>query len=96
MGSCKEKYTVYELHFDWKSLMAANRLEMREYIWIILLRVVPLLCNDRDIGGYTRTVSGQRLGKHVPIARQQILNNATVGLQQWNRRVFYVVSAERL
>jgi hypothetical protein len=26
----------------------------------------------------TATVSGQRLGKHVPLARQQILNNATV------------------
>jgi hypothetical protein len=32
---------------------------------------------------YTRAVSGQRLGKHVPVARQQILNNATVRLQQW-------------
>jgi hypothetical protein len=32
-------------------------------------------------------VSGQRLGKHVPVARQQILNNATVGLQQWKRGV---------
>jgi hypothetical protein len=27
---------------------------------------------------YTRPVSWQRLGKHVPIARQQILNNVTV------------------
>jgi hypothetical protein len=24
---------------------------------------------------YTRAVSGQRLGKHIPIARHQILNN---------------------
>jgi hypothetical protein len=30
---------------------------------------------------YTRPVSAQRLGKHVPVARQQILNNAAVGLQ---------------
>jgi hypothetical protein len=37
------------------------------------------------MGGYTRDVSGQRLGKHIPVARQQILNNGTVGLcvQQW-------------
>jgi hypothetical protein len=35
------------------------------------------------MGGYTRAVSGQRLSKHVPIARQQNLNNARVGLQQW-------------
>jgi hypothetical protein len=25
-----------------------------------------LLCNDSEMGGYTRAVSGQRLGKHVP------------------------------
>jgi hypothetical protein len=31
------------------------------------------------MGGYTRAVSGQRLGKHVPAARQQSLNNAKVG-----------------
>jgi hypothetical protein len=46
-------------------------------------RVEQLLCNDREMGGYTRSVSGQRLGKHVPVAMQQILNNATIGLQQW-------------
>jgi hypothetical protein len=27
-------------------------------------------------GGYTKAVSGKRLVKHVPIARQQIINNA--------------------
>jgi hypothetical protein len=48
------------------------------------------------MGGYTRAVSGQRLGKHVPFARQQILNNATVGLQQWKSYVFYVVRTEML
>jgi hypothetical protein len=50
----------------------------------ILWLVDPLLCDDREIGKYTRSVSGQRLSKHVPVAKQQILNNATVGLQQWN------------
>jgi hypothetical protein len=35
------------------------------------------------MGGYTVAVSGQRLGKHFPVARQQIFNSATVGLQQW-------------
>jgi ABC-type nitrate/sulfonate/bicarbonate transport system ATPase subunit len=29
----------------------------------------------------------QRLGKHVPVVRQQILNNAAVGLQQWKQDV---------
>jgi hypothetical protein len=38
----------------------------------------------------------QRLGKHIPVAKQQILNNAVVGLQQWKSCVFYVVRAERL
>jgi hypothetical protein len=33
-------------------------------------------------------VSGQRLGKHVPVAKQQILNNG--------RAVFYGVRAEVL
>jgi hypothetical protein len=46
------------------------------------------------MGEYTRAVSRQRFGKHV--ARQQILNNVTVGLQQRKRGVFYVVLAERL
>jgi hypothetical protein len=41
-------------------------------------------------------VSGQRLGKHVPVTRRQILNNATVRLQQWKSCVFYVVRAEML
>jgi hypothetical protein len=30
----------------------------------------PLLCNNCEMGSYTRAVSGQRLGKHVPVARQ--------------------------
>jgi hypothetical protein len=46
------------------------------------------------MSGYTRHVSGQRLGKQVPIARRQILNTATAGLQQWKRCVFYVVLAD--
>jgi hypothetical protein len=46
-----------------------------------------------EMGGYTSAVSGQRLGKHVAVATQQILNNATVGLQQWKICVFYVVRA---
>jgi hypothetical protein len=30
------------------------------------------------MGGYTGAISGKRLGKHIPVARQQSLNNATV------------------
>jgi hypothetical protein len=45
-------------------------------------RVEPLLCNDREMGGYMRPISGQRLGKHIPVVRQQILNSGTVGIQQ--------------
>jgi hypothetical protein len=33
---------------------------------IILLRVEPLLCDDRERGKYARDISRQRLGKHVP------------------------------
>jgi hypothetical protein len=32
----------------------------------------------------------------VPLARQHILNKATVGLQQWKCSVFFVVLATRL
>jgi hypothetical protein len=45
---------------------------------MVLERVQPFLCNDREMVGYTRAVSGQRLGKPVPVARQQIFNNSTV------------------
>jgi hypothetical protein len=46
------------------------------------------------MGECTRAISGQLLSKHVLVARQQILNNAIVGLQQWKSSVFYVVRAE--
>jgi hypothetical protein len=36
---------------------------------------------------YREIVSGQRLSKHVPVAKQQVVNNATAGLQQWKRSV---------
>jgi hypothetical protein len=48
------------------------------------------------MGGYTRPVFGQQLNKNVRVARQQILNNATVEFQQYKSFVFYVVRAERL
>jgi hypothetical protein len=48
------------------------------------------------MGGYTKVVSGQRLGKTVPVATQQILNKLSVGLRQWKNCVFYVVRAEKL
>jgi hypothetical protein len=35
---------------------------------LILPRVEPLLYDDREIDEYTRPVSRQRLGKHVPAA----------------------------
>jgi hypothetical protein len=47
------------------------------------------------MGSYTRAVSGQRLGKYVPVVRQ-IFNNATVGLQQWEICILYVARVERL
>jgi hypothetical protein len=48
------------------------------------------------MSGYTKVVFRQRLGKHVPVARQQILNIAAVGLQQWKSCVFSVIRAEIL
>jgi hypothetical protein len=46
----------------------------------ILWHVEPLLCNDREMGGYNKAVSGQRLGKHVPIATQQLGCNNGYGV----------------
>jgi hypothetical protein len=54
----------------------------------IMWRGEPLLCNDREMGGYSRTVSGQRLGKRVPITRQQIRSNVKV--------VYNMIPAEML
>jgi hypothetical protein len=53
-----------------------------------------MLSNDREMDGNTRVVSGQRLGKHVPIARQKILNNTKVGIQQ-RTTVFLMWSVPR-
>jgi hypothetical protein len=50
-----------------------------------LYRVEPFLGNDRE------TNNGAN-----PVARQQIINNATFGLQLWKSCVFYVVRDERL
>jgi hypothetical protein len=38
----------------------------------LLQRVEPLLCNDLEIGGYTRAISGRRLGKYVPAATEEL------------------------
>jgi hypothetical protein len=54
----------------------------------------PLLRNGREVRGYTSAVSEQWLGKNVPVARQQILNNEPVGLQQW-KTVFSTWSMPR-
>jgi hypothetical protein len=39
----------------------------------VLKLVEPLLCNDREMGGYTRAVSGQRLNKQVPATIELLL-----------------------
>jgi hypothetical protein len=78
-------------------LITLNLRNIVKSMWLLLLYgVEPLLCNDREMSGYTRAVSAQPLGKHVPVAMQQILNYAIVGTQQWNYCVFYVVLAEML
>jgi hypothetical protein len=43
-----------------------------------------------------RRLSRQWLSKHVPVARQQIFNNAEEGLQQWKSSPFCVARAEML
>jgi hypothetical protein len=46
---------------------------------LILWRVEPLLCNDREISKYTKAVCRQRFGKHVPAVTD---TNATMVQQQ--------------
>jgi hypothetical protein len=49
----------------------------------------PLLCNDHEIGGHTRAVSGQRLGNYVPAATE---TKATM-VQQQRNGVFVIRAA---
>jgi hypothetical protein len=55
-----------------------------------------LLCNTPEMGEYTKAVSGQGLGKHFLVVRQEVFINATVRLQKYKSSVFYVVRAEML
>jgi hypothetical protein len=55
-------------------------------------RVELLLCNDLEIRKCTRTISRQRLGKHVPAATD---TNATM-VQQQRKGAFYVALTEML
>jgi hypothetical protein len=59
---------------------------------MLLQRIEPLLCNDRETGGYISAVSGQRLSKHVPAAKNR---RATIEEHLEEGR-FYVVPAEEL
>jgi hypothetical protein len=54
--------------------------------------VESLLCNDREMGEYTRAVSGQRLGKHIPAATNRRATIETL----LETGCFYVVRAEEL
>jgi hypothetical protein len=38
--------------------------------FLVLQRVEPMLCEDRNMGRYTRAFSRQSLGKHVPVAKR--------------------------
>jgi hypothetical protein len=53
---------------------------------------VPLLCDVHEIGEYTRDVSRQRLGKHIPTAMNW---HATTGVLL-KMGYFYVVCAKEL
>jgi hypothetical protein len=51
----------------------------------MLLKILYRLCNDREISKYTKAVSRQRLGKHIPAA---IDTNTTI-VQQQRNGIFY-------
>jgi hypothetical protein len=48
-----------------------NRIYLPSIYLCILQRVEPLLRNDREMSGYTRAISGQRLGKYDQTRTQQ-------------------------
>jgi hypothetical protein len=56
------------------------------------MRVQPLLCDDCEIGEYTRDVSRQRFCKHFPAAT----NRRTTIEVLLETGCFYVVRAEEL
>jgi hypothetical protein len=59
---------------------------------LVLYRVESLLFNDREMGGYTKAVSGQRLSKHVPA----VTNRRTTIEVLLETGRFYVIRAEEL
>jgi hypothetical protein len=61
----------------------------------IVQSVEPLPCHDCELGEYTTAVSGLRLGKHSPVARQQILNNNAIAERNNRRTVFSMWSVPR-
>jgi hypothetical protein len=57
----------------------------------VLLRLELLLCNEREMGGYTRAISRQQLGKHVPMLGTRFLimqwldcNNGRAVFSMWS------------
>jgi hypothetical protein len=61
-------------------------------VYLILLRVESLLCNDGEISEYTKAVSRQRFNKQVPVTSD---TNAAM-VQQQRNAVSSVVRAEKL
>jgi hypothetical protein len=52
-------------------------------------RVEQLLCNDREMGRYTRAVSGQRLDEHVPSATDTNAFNRGRVFSMWSAPTYY-------
>jgi hypothetical protein len=72
------------------ALILKYQLQIMIILSNIMKRVEPLLCNDRDINKYTRTVSRQRLVKHFSAAT---VKHATIEVLL--ETVFYIRSVQR-
>jgi hypothetical protein len=58
--------STQELEGDGYAICDSEVRELLLGLWTsILWSVQPLLCKNRQMGGYSKAVSGQRLGKHV-------------------------------
>jgi hypothetical protein len=79
-----------------ESIQVRNPKQMQLKIDTLYFSVSAVATQRPQDDAHTRIVSGQRLGKHVPVAKQQILNNVTTELQQLLSCVFYVVGPEIL
>jgi hypothetical protein len=83
------QFIVLFLHFHYNNIYCSNQCCITPPVRFILWCVEPLLCNDREMAGYTRVSVRQTRSPQQRIDVQQ-------WRYCWKRGVFYSVCAEEL